>query len=144
VKTYRAAVSTYVVFGIIFGIPATAFSLKWRYPQARQIVGVIVIAGFICFLWIISFRIVITATTLRFRSLFGSAEIPRASIRRSRVAVKMGPFTGPLRLVVKVDRAAAINGRTEIDINAKVFSREAIKAVLALSPQPNDHTAWNG
>ncbi|HEY2093325.1 MAG TPA: hypothetical protein VGJ81_15705 [Thermoanaerobaculia bacterium] len=143
-KIYRAATSTYVVFAIIFAIPAGAFALKWRYVQAREIVAVIAVAAAICFLWIVSFRIVITDSTLTFRSLFSTADIPRASIRRSRVVVRVGPFTGPLRLVVKVDRAAAIEGRTEIDINAKVFSRDAIRAVLELSPNAGDHSAWRG
>jgi len=35
---------------------------------------------------------------------------------------------GPIRFVVKID------GGREIDINAKMFSREAIAAVLALAP----------
>jgi hypothetical protein len=142
-QSYRAAASTYVVFAIIFAIPGSAFALKWRYIQAREIVAIIAIAATICLWWIVSFRIVITESTLTFRSLFRNDKIPRASIRRSRVAVRVGPFTGPLRLVVKVDRTAAIAGRTEIDINAKVFSREAIRAVLALSPNSGDHNAWH-
>jgi hypothetical protein len=43
---------------------------------------------------------------------------------------------GPLRLIVALDEASS-RGASEIDINAKVFSREAINAVLALSSRPD-------
>lgn len=52
----------------------------------------------------------------------------RSAIRAARVTVRPSRFVGPLRLVVRSD------GGPQIDINAKVFSREAVEAVLALAP----------
>lgn len=52
----------------------------------------------------------------------------RNAIRAARVPVRPSRFAGPRRLVVRSD------GGREIDIDAKVFSREAIAAVLALAP----------
>jgi len=65
---------------------------------------------------------------LYFRSLFASSQVPRRAIRSARVCVRPSRTAGPLRLVVKYD------GGGEIEINAKVFSREGIAAVLALAP----------
>jgi hypothetical protein len=127
-RVYRAAVSTYVVFGVIFAIPVVAMAFKWRYPGARQIAAIVISAAVFCFVWIARFRIVITKDTLYFHSLFASSHVPRRAIRAAHVSVRPSRFAGPLRLVVKYD------GGGEIDINAKVFSREAIAAVLAVAP----------
>ncbi len=130
---YRAAISTYLVFGVIFAIPAVLMVSRWRDPGARQIFAMVVAAAFVCFAWIARFRIVITEETLHFRSLFASASVPRRSIEAAHVTVRPSRFKGPIRLVVNYD------GGGEIEINAKVFSLEAIAAVLALAPPPGPH-----
>ena len=127
-RVYRAAMSTYIVFGIIFGIPGVLMASRWRDSGARGIVAIVAAAAAFCFLWIARFRIVITEETLYFRSLFASSHVPRRAIRAARVCVRPSRTAGPLRLVVNYD------GGGEIDINAKVFPREAIAAVLALAP----------
>lgn len=130
VKTgvYRAAISTYIVFAVIFAVPLIAMSFKWRDPGARQIAAMVGVAAVFCFAWIARFRIVITEDTLYFPSLFGSSQVPRRAIR-SAGTFRASSSAGPLRLVVKYE------GGREIDINAKVFSREAIAAVRALAPR---------
>jgi hypothetical protein len=129
VKTgvYRAAISTYIVFSVLFAPFMIALSFRWRDPGARHIFTMVAAAGVLCCVWIARFRIVITEDTLYFRSLVRSSHVPRRAIRAARVTVRPSRFAGPLRLVVETD------GGREIDINAKVFSREAIAAVLALA-----------
>ena len=127
-RVYRAALSTYIVFGAIFGIPSVLVAPRWRDPGARQILAMAAVAFAFCFIWIARFRIVITENTVYFRSLFASSHVPRRAIQSARVMVRPSRFAGPLRLVVSYE------GRGEIDINAKVFSREALDAVLALAP----------
>jgi len=58
--------------------------------------------------------------------------VPRAAIRSARVTFRASASAGQLRLVVSSE------GGGDIDINAKVFSREAIAEVLALAPKEND------
>jgi hypothetical protein len=98
----------------------------WRDPGARQIFAMIAGAAAFCFMCLARFRIVITEETLYFRSLFTSAQAPRTAIRSAHVLFRASASGGPLRLVVKYA------GGGELDINAKVFSREAIDAVLSL------------
>ncbi|HEY2093500.1 MAG TPA: hypothetical protein VGJ81_16610 [Thermoanaerobaculia bacterium] len=125
-RVYRAAVSTYVVFAVMFGPFMVAPLFRWRDLGARQIFALVAVAAVFCFTWIARFRIVITEEMLYFRSLFRSAQVPRIAIRSAHVRFRASASGGPLRLVVKYD------GGGEIDINAKVFSREAIEAVLSL------------
>ena len=132
-RVYRAAISTYVVFGIILGVPAVALSFRWRDAGARHIVALIAVAAVFWVAWIAAYRIVITEDAVHFRSLFASAKAPRRAVRSADVVYVPSSSAGPLRLVVKYD------GGGEIDINAKVFSREAIQAVLALAPKPRAH-----
>jgi len=127
-RVYRAIASTYIVFGVIFGIPFVLMASRWRDAGARQIAALVAAGAVLCFIWIARFRIVITKDTLYFRSLFSSSQVPRRGIRAAHVSFRASASNGPLRLVVKVD------GGREIDINAKVFSRDAIAAVLALAP----------
>jgi hypothetical protein len=121
---YRAAVSTHIVFDIIFGIPIAAVAANWRRPGAGPMIAMIAVADALCFVWIARSRIVITEETLYFRSLFASSEVTRRAIRTARVVVRPSRTAEPLRLVVKCD------GGGKIDINAKMFSGEAIAVVL--------------
>ncbi|HEV8433915.1 MAG TPA: hypothetical protein VGR95_10920 [Thermoanaerobaculia bacterium] len=129
--------STYVVFGVMFVPFMAALLFRWRDPGARQIFVMIAVAAVFCVTWIARFRIVITEHTVEFRRIFTSSTLPRAAIRSARITFRASASRGPLRLVVTSD------GGGEIDINAKVFSREAIAAVLALAPvsEPSAPTA---
>jgi hypothetical protein len=90
-----------------------------------------IISGF-CFAWLISFRIVITKTELIFRSLFrGNQRIKHDEIKKVRLAWKFWRTRkGPLRLIVEPREDSEM--KKQLDINAKVFSRAAIDAVLDL------------
>ena len=82
------------------------------------------------FAWLYSFRIVITPTEVRFRSLFrGQQSIRHDQIQRVRLTWRFWNRTrGPLQLVVQ----PRIGGGHELSINAKVFPKAAIDAVLDL------------
>ncbi len=83
------------------------------------------------FLWLISFRITITPTELTFRSLFrGKQSIKHSEIKKVSLAWNFWRTRkGPLRLIVEPRES---NNIKTLDINAKVFSRAAIDAVLNL------------
>jgi len=81
--------------------------------------------------WLFSFRIVITPTELTFRSLFrGQQTLKHEEIKIVRFTWKFWQTKkGPLRLVVEPRDGST---KAKLEINAKVFSREAINAVLDL------------
>lgn len=93
----------------------------------------IIISGY-CFAWLASFKIVITPTELVFRSLFrGKRTIRHNEIKIVRLEWKFWRARkGPFQLVVEPKEPT---GATRLDINAKVFSRAAIDAVLELGSQ---------
>ena len=83
----------------------------------------------LAFGWLSSFRIVITPTEVRFRSLFrGQQSIRHDQIQKVRLAWSFQSRTrGPMRLIIEPRDGS---GLRQFDINAKVFSRAAIDAVL--------------
>ena len=89
-----------------------------------------IVTGF-CLAWLGSFKITIEPTELSFRSLFhGKQIIKHSDIKMVRLEWKFWRTKkGPLRLIIEPRE----NSNTrKLDINAKVFSRAAINAVLDL------------
>jgi hypothetical protein len=90
----------------------------------------IIVSGF-AFAWLFSFRIIITPTEVRFRSLFrGQQSIQHNQIQKVQLAWNLRNRTrGPFQLIIepRVD-----SGVRKLTINAKVFSKAAIDAVLDL------------
>jgi len=82
------------------------------------------------FAWLFSFRITITPTEIYFRSLFcGQQSIRHDQIQKVQLAWDFwGRTRGPLQLVIQ----PRTSGGRELRINAKVFSKAAIDAVLDL------------
>ena len=130
-KTFRAARS-YAVLGAVFGglfavtVYATIFADEsfWRAAATFGAAFLLVI------LWLAALEIRITEDELVFRSLFGGVRRARLSdIRRVRVGFDLGKHGGPLRLIVELrDRSLPT-----MSINEKVFTLEAIRAVLDLA-----------
>jgi hypothetical protein len=85
------------------------------------------ISGF-GFAWLFSFSIVITPTEICFRSLFrGQQRIRHDQIQEVQLTWKFwNRMRGPLQLVINPRNG----GEGELSINAKVFSKTAINAVL--------------
>ena len=90
----------------------------------------IAVSGF-GFAWLFSFRIVITPTEIRFRSLFrGQQSIRHDQIQKVQLTWNLQSRTrGPLQLIIEPRSSSSLH---ELSINAKVFSKAAIAAVLDL------------
>jgi hypothetical protein len=128
---YRADLPAWIFIG---GLSLFPWLIVWA--DAVQGVDVVALAVAIAtsgfgFAWLISFQIAITPTELIFRSLFrGTQSIRHDEIKIVRLAWKLWRTRkGPLRLVVEPREGSQ---KKELDINAKVFSRAAIDAVLDL------------
>lgn len=130
---YRAELSAYIVLATIFG-GMTAFATYEAFAVGRGMekLGVILGAVFVFVLaWLASFEIRIDEQELSFRALFsGERRIRHVDIRKIRLAFETGNgLQGPLRLIIEPTRDSGV---ARFSINAKVFSREAIQAVLEL------------
>ena len=128
---FRADLPAWILIG---GLSCLPWLIVWANATHgidwSSLLIALLVSGF-CFAWLTSFRIVITQTELSFRSLFqGKQTIKHDEIRKVRLAWKLWRARkGPLRLIVELREGNRIG---ELDINAKVFSRAAIDAVLHL------------
>lgn len=133
-KQYRADLHVWIFFCGLSGLP-------WLIVWADAVHGIrptdlliaIALSSF-AVAWLVSFRIVITPEELIFRSLFrGKQSIKHGEIKKVRLAWKFWRTRkSPSRLIVEPREG---NGAKKLDINAKVFSRAAIDAVLDLGAQ---------
>lgn len=131
---YRAGAHAYIVWTVVFGgtTVAAVWGALYQHPDHWQAVGLF--AFLLCFslIWAKAFEIRITDDELVFRSLFGGTRrIALADIRAIRLSVDVSGKGGILQLLVgSKDR----NAQT-MSINAKVFTSEAVRAVLDLGKQ---------
>jgi hypothetical protein len=133
-KQYRADLPAWILIGGLSNLP-------WLIVWGNAGLGIhltdlliAIIATGVGFAWLVSFRIIITPTELVFRSLFrGKQTIKHDEIKEVRLAWNFWRTRkSPLRLVVEPREGSEIK---KLDINAKVFSRGAIDAVLNLGAQ---------
>ena len=131
------ATSTYVVFVVIFCVMAVPLMTRLHDPGAQKILAMVLAGALAVFIWLHRFRIQITDSEIVFKSLFGGTQrISRSETADAHVKIKVGPTNGPLRLIVQPRRGSSSK---PIEINAKVFSRDTIQAVIhaARPPRPN-------
>ena len=128
-RHYRAAPAAWIFIGGISNFP-------WLFVWADSVHGFIVTDWLFAILlscmglvWLFRFRITITQTELIFRSLMhGTQRVKHGEIKKIHLAWKLWRTTRPpFRLVVE-----RRDDKKPMEINAKVFSREAIDAVLDL------------
>ena|ERR1700722_6325239 len=133
VRHIRADLPVWIVAHYIPILLCLALWGNWYVGRVISKDGVFVasIAEVFALAWLISFRIVITPSELIFRSLFrGGNKISHNEIRKVRLAWKFWRTAGgPLLLIVEPKESGK---KRELIINAKVFSKEAIDAVLNL------------
>jgi hypothetical protein len=128
-RQFRADLPTWILFG---GFSCFTWLIAWANSSLCLDIASLVIAVAIsglAFAWLYAFQIVLMPTKLTFRSLFrGRRSIRHDQIRKVRLTWSLQRCTrGPLRLVVEPRDGTGVR---EFDINAKVFSRAAINAVL--------------
>lgn len=130
-KTYRPDLPAWIFIG---GLSMFPWLIVWADAvhglNLIALAAALITSGF-GFAWLISFRIVITPKELAFRSLFrGNQRIKHCEIKTVRLRWQLWRSSkGPLRLVVEAQEGSR---QSELEINAKVFSRAAIRAVLDL------------
>jgi hypothetical protein len=128
---YRADLPAWIFIGGLSCLPWLIVWLNWwRKIDVPALMFAVSSSG-LAFAWLFSFRITLTPSEVRFRSRFsGQQSIRLEQIQRVRLAwtLRRG-MRGPLRLVIEPRPGSAVR---ELDINAKVFSREAVAAVLEL------------
>ena len=128
---YRSDLSAWILVGGLSCLPwLVVWGSAFHGIDASVLLIAVVLSGF-AFAWLFSFRIVLTPTEVLFRSLFrGQRSIRHDQIKRVRLTWSFQRRTrGPMRLVIEPRDGS---GARELDINAKVFSRAAIDAVLDL------------
>jgi hypothetical protein len=129
-KTYRPDLPAWIFIG---GLSLFPWLIVWAdavHGVEREGLAIAIITSCFGFAYLISLRIVITPTELAFRNLFrGNQRIKHSEIKRLRLAWIRRSGKGPLRLFVEPREGSL---KKEMDINAKVFSRKAIRAVLDL------------
>ena len=128
---YRADLPAWIFIG---GLSCFPWLIVWGNSRSSIDLTALLIAiavSGLAFAWLFSFRITLTPTEIRFRSLFrGQQSIRHDQIQRVRLAWNFQSRTrGPMRLVVE---PCANSGVRELNINAKFFSKAAINAVLDL------------
>lgn len=130
-KQYRADLPAWIFVGGLSNFPWLIVWGNAGHSNNLTALFIAIIASALGFAWLISFRIVITPTQLIFRSLFrGKRSIKHDQIKKVRLAWNFWRTKkSPLRLIVEPCEGNKMKG---LDINAKVFSRAAIDAVLDL------------
>ena len=131
--TFRANRSGYIGFGIIaLGITGMSVSIfhKDPRPATAALVAFCAALAIFVFVWLRAFALEVTPDALTYRSLTQRRSVRREEIRDIRLsfeprANRWGPT---VRLTVR------IKNDEPLIINAKVFSREAIRTVRALAP----------
>jgi hypothetical protein len=128
-RTFRASTSSYVVLGGAFGgmFAFTIYATFFTHPSFWKAAASVGAALMLVLVWLAVFEIRITDDELRFRSLFGGVRrMSLDDVQKVRLGFRLRSTGGPLQLVVEgKDRETA-----SMSINAKVFSRDAIRTVL--------------
>ncbi|MGD0252164.1 MAG: hypothetical protein ABSC01_05660 [Verrucomicrobiota bacterium] len=133
-KRYRADIPAWIFIG---GLSCFPWLIVWGNAYALHGIDatgllIAVVVSAFGFAWLFSFRIVLTPDEVFFRSLFrGQQSIRHDQIKRVRLTWRLWRrgARGPMRLVIEPRDGS---GARELDINAKVFPRAAIDAVLDL------------
>jgi hypothetical protein len=134
----RASVSTYVVFGLIFGIicgsPITIAISTMRNGQSVHNSLVIALFSLLFLLvvaWIKKFRVLIRDSMVSYTTLFGGTrELNLSDIKSARTEIGPQKLLGPFyRLVLE---PVASSGKPPLVINMKVFSKKDLQLVIAV------------
>lgn len=130
-KKYRADLPAWIFIGGLSSFPWFIFWVNSARGIDLTALAIAIATSGFGFIWLFSFRIIITPTEINFRSLFrGEQALKIDEIKTVRLVWKFWQARkGPLRMLVEPrDRNAA----HLLEINAKVFSKKAIDAVLEL------------
>ena len=131
-REFRACLSSYIVFAVIFGGLAVFLTLVLLATNASDFQGWLAVGSCLAVLafsyyWLSRFHLVIGSEFISYASLFSV----RRTIRRSEIiatefVAEPGPYETPFTIVVITESG------DDLRINSKVFSLDAVRALLAL------------
>lgn len=130
-EQYGAALSNRLIGGAIFGV--LVIVAVWSYlknPAGRDGLIIATVFWFLVQAYFASFRIVLTPEALTYRQLyFQSRTLEWSEIECAEMCVRIleGSMNRPPIALILTPRPES--GKEPIEINAKVFTRQAIKRV---------------
>jgi hypothetical protein len=128
------------MFGFLL-IATLAMTVMDRGGEALYVMVGIFAAAVLVFAWLRRFALEVTETHLRYRTLWSERAVVRTDIRKVSLGHSYGTYFGP---VVRLTIDLADPGVPPLVINAKVFSREAVRAVLSLDPRTAENDQGRG
>jgi hypothetical protein len=138
----RACAFTYVVFGLMFGVTLVlGIASLLRGPGLLGAVALNLLLLILSFVWIASFKFVVTNRSISYRTLFtGTRSFALSEIEKCGLAIgdetywERFKFKPPIRLVIQPRQAT---GKKPISVNLKVFSkRDVLWLIEVLVRQP--------
>ena len=129
-RTFRACVSSYVVFTVICGIPLVISVLAaGKSRSALPLVGIVISAFLFSLFWLSRLRLDFSGQRVGYASLFKPyRSIQRDAVANAGFASDTSSYESPFTFVVRT-----ITGE-ELRIDTKVFGREALQHLLELAP----------
>ena len=135
----RASASTYVVFGLIWGVLLVpSLALLTQNAGYLSVVALSLLGLTLSFVWIASLKLVVANGFISYRTLFtGTRSFALSEIERSDLAVGYETFWDrfkpPISLVIQPQQST---GKKPISLNLKVFSKPDVLWVMkVLGPQ---------
>jgi hypothetical protein len=129
---YRACMSSYIVFTVMcvpFIAGSVVLLVMTGQPSCLQMTAIASGAWLLSIYWLRRYRLAITADTVTYASLLArERRIARADIIHADFAESTGATESPLTFVIRTKDG------TEVRVNAKVFSHEAVQALVGLNP----------
>ncbi len=135
-RTFRACLSSYIVFTVICGIPLIIGIFAAAKSHSALPLVAIAISAFLfsCF-WLSRFRLEFNSERIGYASLFRPyRSIQRDTVVHADFASDTSAYESPFTFVVR----SALGD--ELRINAKVFSREAFQHLLELGAKRSNQS----
>ena len=129
-RIMKACASTYVVFGVIVGVPLVlSLAAALRNGSFWSAVALCLFALALSFVWIASFKIVIANGNISYRTLFtGTRSVALSEIERCDLEISSeNAIKPPIRLVIRPRQSS---GKKPISINLKVFSKPDVLLLM--------------
>ena len=130
----RASVSTYVVFGLMWGALLAGLILIPRNPGYWGVVALSLLGFTLSFAWIASLKLVIANEFMSYRTLFtGTRSFALSEIECSDLAIGYESvsehFKPPIRLVIRPHQST---GKKPINVNLKVLNKSDIARLMKI------------
>jgi hypothetical protein len=131
---FRASLVPYVVFSVILGTLIIFLGIVGVAKEEASVwwpvTGCVLALAFVLY-WLSRFRLIITAESVTYASLFtGTCTVRRREIAMAEFAEHTGPMESPFTFVILTKTGE------QIRINAKVFPQIAVDRLMKLLEEP--------